>query len=300
MDVKKVKALLTAVEKGSLTSAAAELGYTQSGLTHMMNTLENELGLNLLVRSKSGVHLSPAGQELLPHIRTLVEAADTLESSADRLRMRDFSTLRLGTYSSIARQWLPSILAEFRCNCPDTDVTINVCPITDIYDGVKGDEFDCAITSYQEALCQGVKWIPLMDDALLAVLPGSWRTDKEAFPMQDFDGREFLMPSAGFDLDILPLFALAAGRVHPAIRYTNLDDASIVSMVEHGLGVSILSDLIMRDMTENVHAMPLEPPAWRSMGIIYGERKQNDKKVRRFVKCAQSVIARMYGKNKEK
>lgn len=299
MDVKKVSALLTAVEKGSLTSAAAELGYTQSGLTHMMNTLEAELGLNLLVRSKSGVHLSPAGQELLPHMHALVEASAALEGSADRLRMRDFSTLRLGTYSSIARQWLPSIMAEFRRNCPDTDVNIDVCPITEIYDGVRGDEFDCALASYQEALCQGVNWIPLMDDALLAVLPASWE-EMDRFPLQNFDGQEFLMPSAGFELDILPLFALAVGRVRPAIRYTNLDDGSIVSMVEHGLGVSILSDLIMRDMTEDVRKVPLDPPAWRSLGIIYGERKQNDKKVRRFVKCAQSTIARMYGKNEEK
>ena len=58
MDSKKVHALLLAIEKGSLTSAATELGYTQSGLTHMMNALEEELGLNLLVRSKNGVRLS--------------------------------------------------------------------------------------------------------------------------------------------------------------------------------------------------------------------------------------------------
>ena len=64
MDTKKVHALLLAVDRGSLTSAAAELGYTQSGLTHMMNALEDELGLNLLVRSKNGVRLSPAGQAL--------------------------------------------------------------------------------------------------------------------------------------------------------------------------------------------------------------------------------------------
>jgi DNA-binding transcriptional LysR family regulator len=48
MDSKKIAALLLAVEKGSLTSAATELGYTQSGLTHMMNALEQELGLNLI------------------------------------------------------------------------------------------------------------------------------------------------------------------------------------------------------------------------------------------------------------
>ena len=54
MDTKKTKALLLALEKGSLTAAAEELGYTQSGLTHMMNSLEDELGIRLLVRSKVG------------------------------------------------------------------------------------------------------------------------------------------------------------------------------------------------------------------------------------------------------
>ena len=62
MDTKKIAAMLAAVEKGSLTSAARELGYTQSGLTHMMNALEAELGLSLLVRSKNGVHL-PRGPD---------------------------------------------------------------------------------------------------------------------------------------------------------------------------------------------------------------------------------------------
>ena len=60
MDTKKIRALLTALDTGSLTAAAEELGYTQSGLTHMMNSLEDELGVKLLVRSKGGVRLSPA------------------------------------------------------------------------------------------------------------------------------------------------------------------------------------------------------------------------------------------------
>ena len=96
MDSKKVYALLAAIDRGSLTAAAAELGYTQSGLTHMMNSLEVELGLNLLVRSKSGVRLSPAGLELLPKMKDFLSAAEELEKDAERLRQRSFSSLRLG------------------------------------------------------------------------------------------------------------------------------------------------------------------------------------------------------------
>ena len=97
-----------------------------------MNALEDELGLNLLVRNKNGVHLSPAGQALHPYMRTLVDASDTLEQEAERLRQRNYSTLRLGAYSSVAASWLPLILAEFRRVDPDIDVTIEVGGILDI------------------------------------------------------------------------------------------------------------------------------------------------------------------------
>ena len=76
MDSKKLEALVTAVELGSFTQAAAQLGYTQSGMTHMMNSLEKELGFAVLVRSRSGVHLTAAGKYLLlaTHDRAEAEA----------------------------------------------------------------------------------------------------------------------------------------------------------------------------------------------------------------------------------
>lgn len=293
MDTKKVNAMLVSIDRGSLTAAAAELGYTQSGLTHMMNSLEDELGLNLLVRSKNGVHLSPAGQELLPEMRALIEASDALEKGAERLRQRNFSTLRLGAYTSVARQWLPAVLAEFRRTCPDTEVAIDVGGAT-IYDELKNDQLDCAIVSYQEALCQGLSWIPLRDDELAVILPENYEIQAEAFPVREFTGKEFFMPSAGFDLDISPVFNLGGEKILPRIRYTNLDDGAIVSMVEHGLGVSILSDLIMQDINSNVKVMHLSPPAYRRLGIVISERRQNEKNIKRFVRCAHTVISKMY------
>ena len=293
MDSKKVHALLLAIEKGSLTSAAAELGYTQSGLTHMMNALEEELGLNLLVRSKNGVRLSPAGLALKQKMQAFLDASLALEEEAGRLRQRSSSTLRLGAYSSVASRWLPAILASFRRVDPNTDVIIDVGGIPDIYEKLKSDQLDCAIVSYQEALCQGLNYIHLADDPLVAIVP---ETDDHLgyFPIADFAEQEFLMPSDGFDMDILPLFNHFMGKEQPRIRYTNLSDSAIVSMVEHNLGISLLSHLIMEDIHSSVQALPLDPPAFRRLGIAAGERQQNDKVIRRFVRCAQTVVGEMY------
>ena len=293
MDSKKISALLLAVEKGSLTSAAAELGYTQSGLTHMMNALEEELGLNLLVRSKNGVRLSPAGEALKPKMQALLASAQALEDEAAHLRQRSSSTLRLGAYSSVASRWLPAILAFFRNADPNTDVTIDVGGVPDIYEKLKSDQLDCAIVSYQESLCQGLNYTHLADDPLIAVVP---ETDEHSsiFPIADFGSQDFLMPSDGFDMDITPLFNRFLGREQPRIRYTNLSDSAIASMVEHKLGVSLLSELIMQDIHASVRTLPLDPPVYRKLGIAANDRRQNDKNVRRFIRCAQIVIGQMY------
>lgn len=296
MDSKKVHALLLAVDRGSLTSAAAELGYTQSGLTHMMNALEEELGLNLLIRSKNGVRLSPAGQALKPKMQSFMDASRALESEAEHLRQRSSSTLRLGAYSSVASRWLPAIVSSFRRVDPTTDVVIDVGGIPDIYEKLKTDQLDCAFVSYQESLCQGLCYIQLADDPLLAIVP---ETDDHLglFPVSDFADQEFLMPSDGFDMDIIPLLNRYIDGENPRIRYTNLSDSAIVSMVEHNLGISLLSDLIMQDIHSSVRALPLDPPAFRKLGIATSERQQNDKVIRRFIRCAQAVIGEVYSEH---
>lgn len=294
MDTKKMDAFLLAVERGSLTAAAEEMGYTQSGLTNMMNSLESELGLNLLVRSKSGVRLTPAGETLLPYMRSLQEENRRLHQAVDALHRRGADTLRLGAYTSVARQWLPAVLAEFRKECPDTDVPMQVGGIPDIYDKLRGDELDCAIVSYNETHCQGLHYVPLRDDPLVAILPGAYKPSAQAFPVTGFVGQEFLMPSAGFEADITPIFGQSVNKVAARVRYTNLDDAAIVSMVEHKLGVSILSELVVQDMPYNVRVLPLDPPACRHLGIAMAERKQNDRNIARFVHCARQVIQDMY------
>ena len=295
MDAKKVQALLAAVDLGSLTSAASELGYTQSGLTHMMNSLETELGLALLLRGKSGVRLSPAGQELLPELRSLADAADALDLAAEQLRQRSCSTLRLGAYSSIARHWVPQIMAEYRKVCPDTQVSLIMDGLVELYSAVRDDQLDCIMTSYDESLAQGFGWIPLWEDELVAVLPESFSLEGDVMPVERFDESQFLMPSQGADTYILPIFAASPRKIGPHMITTNLDDESIVSMVEHGLGVSLLSRLVVKGMSYQVKIVPISPKYFRSLGIIVSEKRMHDKNIRRLISCSQSIITAKYG-----
>ena len=78
MNIKKYEAFVRAVELGSLSKAAEELGYTQSGISHMMQSLEDEVGFPLMVRTSSGILPNTEGEMLLPTILQLLNTNGTL------------------------------------------------------------------------------------------------------------------------------------------------------------------------------------------------------------------------------
>ena len=100
METKKWEAMLAAVELGSFTRAAARLDLTQSGLTHMMNALEKETGFPLLVRDRSGVRLTAAGERLQPAIHELLEAAAHLKEQIAAQAGQQRESIRVAAYSS--------------------------------------------------------------------------------------------------------------------------------------------------------------------------------------------------------
>ena len=252
----------------------------------------NYLRLEILPRLKE---LNPrAPQHIATTARSLTALDDALEQAAERMRQHSFTTLRLGAYTSVARQWLPAILAAYRDICPDTDVAISMGDSVGTYEAVRNDKLDCAVVSYQPHLCQGLSWTHLRDDELVAILPADCGGDNGSYRVENFTGQHFLMPSSGFDLDILPALSAHGRKAAPIIRNTYMDDPSIVSMVEHKLGVSILSKLVMQSIDGNVNILPLDPPAYRKLGIITTPHHLNGKNVRRFIRCAQDTLAKLY------
>ena len=293
VDSKKLRAFLRAKELGSLTGAAEELNYTQSGMTHMMNALEKELGITLLHRGRNGIELTDAATQLLPQIKDFVAAAEALENSTAQRSGRSTPRIRVGAYTSMAQHWLPEIVRRFRQDFAAADIAIRMEGITELYSLLKDNELDCIFVSHHpELLNGGEEWLPLRNDELVAVLPEDYPVKGGLFSVHGFEGAEFLMPASDFALDINPVFS--AGGVHPKIRRTNLDDPAIISMVEHGLGLSILSELVMRGRQDKVIALPLTPPAYRELGIAYSSERSGSELLRSFIRYARATVMEIY------
>ena len=292
METKKWEAMLTAVEQGSFTRSAHRLGLTQSGLTHMMNSLEKEVGFPLLLRDRYGVRLTAAGERLLPAARELLQAGRRLDSAIAAQTSLKRENIRVAAYSSICMHWLPTIVQQFRWAFPDVSVDIRMGSVDEMYRWLQEDKVDLSFASRQDR--GQYSWVPLWDDPLLAILPMDCPAGSGGrFPVSAFSGKEFLMPSLGFDQDILSVFE--AHNVHPDIRNnTSVEDAAIVSMVEHGLGVSILSELVLEGLRMNVQALPLDPAACRPIGIAVASLEDATPIVRQFIAYSKRIVGELH------
>lgn len=114
MDIKKYEVLLAVVDKGSFIKAATELGYTQSGITYMMNSLEKECGFPLLQRSNKGITLTLEGEQIIPAIRKLVAMNQELEETFDAVKGLATGQVRIGCYPTLACAVMPQIMQIFR------------------------------------------------------------------------------------------------------------------------------------------------------------------------------------------
>ena len=291
MESKKLEALLMAVDLGSFTKAAEVLGYTQSGLTHMMNSLEKEVGFTLLERGRSGVRLTEEGERIAPAMREFLQANARLDSVIEQVASSRTEIIRVSAYASIAMHWLPGIIQRFREECPDVDVDIRMADHVDVpYELLAQGKMDAILVSPQD---EGqYEWVHLADDPMFAVLPKDFDTQgMTAFPLAAFEARDFIMPSQGFDKDIMRIFNRIG--VKPHILPTWVDDPTVISMVSHGLGVSMMTELTVRGRTDGVKLLPVEPASSRELGLAVRSLDAASDGLRHFIDCTKRVVAEM-------
>ena len=291
MESKKLEALLMAVDLGSFTKAAEVLGYTQSGLTHMMNSLEKEVGFTLLERGRSGVRLTEEGERIAPAVREFLQANARLDSVIEQVASSRTEIIRVSAYASIAMHWLPGIIQRFREECPDVDVDIRMADHVDApYELLAQGKMDAILVSPQD---EGqYEWVHLADDPMFAVLPRDFDTQgMTAFPLAAFEARDFIMPSQGFDKDIMRIFNRIG--VKPHILPTWVDDPTVISMVSHGLGVSMMTELTVRGRTDGVKLLPVEPASSRELGLAVRSLDAASDGLRHFIDCTKRVVAEM-------
>lgn len=266
----QLRAFVEVVERGSFTAAAKQLNLTQPAVTHQVQELERRLNVTLVERLGKRAHLTEAGEKLIDHARSLLEA-----DSVARVAMRRFADgwlerVRIGTSMTVLMYLLPPILRQLKTAHPQLEIRLKAGLTTTTLQMLKMNALDlglCAIPIEDPAF----ETVPLFRDELVAILPANvGPVPKKVTPA--FLSRCPLIlgnENSALRRAVTDWLAPAGPPPKPVMEFDNVE--AIKSLVAVGLGVSIVPSLSLGGghvPAANMIVAPLSPRAGRQVGLV--------------------------------
>lgn len=287
MDINKYLLFADVAETHNFTKSGERMGYTQPGVSHILKTLESELGFTLFIRTKQGVSLTPNAELILPLVRNLLAINENLDQTINSLNGLEKGRLKIATFASISIHWLPTIIHKFQQDYPGIDIDLMEGGTDDIVSWVENNVVDFGFLSKRHT--KSLEWISLYDDPLMAILPKDHPAPSgEPFPISEMFGKSFIISAVGTDYDVH--HALKETGIKPSIRFSSKDDHAIVSMVANDLGVSILPKLVIKDFEHQIKVLPLAPYYSRNLGIGVNSIDNMTPAATRFIEYTKEII----------
>ena len=292
METARCKAFLYSAETGSFSRAAEKLNYTPSGVSQLVTAMEEDMGFPLLHRSRKGVRLTESGERLLPAVRTFLQQESRIYQVAGEIRGLSIGEITIGTYPSISAHWLPQVIRSFQAKYPQIKINLMEGIQQEIREWLDGSKADLAFFSYIEPM--PYDWFPLAEDEMVAVLPREHSlAGADRYPLDRLGEEAFIMPALGRDVDVLHL--LEKNRLEPNIVFSTVENYAVLSMIENGLGMSVMNRLVTRKWDCDVAMLPLDPPEKLTLGIAVPAFDQAPPAVRRFVEYAVKQLSQAEG-----
>ena len=281
--IHKYLAYLKTIETGSITQAAAELGYTQSAVSRMIADLEEHWDVPLLTRNRSGIEISSEGTQLLPIIQSIVKGQEELNFAVGELHGLQSGLIRVGAFTSMATGWMPLMIKSFHETYPNIRFQIFNGEYNHIATWLRRGQIDCGFLALP---CSNeFNTTFLLRDSLTVILPPTHPLrDADCFPVSRLSSEDFISLKEEQDYEI-NLF-LEHLRQSPRIKFEVSSDFAILSMVECGLGISVVHDLILHPNRHGIVRKPLDEPYYRDIAIATNASAQPSTITRMFCEHA--------------
>ncbi len=280
MNLLKYMAFIKTVECGSFTKASEELNYSQSGISRMIRDLERAWKVSLLERDRSGVRLTTEGMKLLPYVKNICEEYQKLQMQVDEFNGLQSGLIRIGTFSSAATHWMPKIIEKFQKDYPGIEYELLLGEYTEIESWISDGHVDCGFLRLPTK--PEFETIELQKDEMLVVLPEDHPlADCDKFPVEALCNYPLILFEKTAKAETAEIFE--HNNLVPRVNYTTWDDYAIMAMVERGLGISILPELILKRISYHIVAKRLSVPVYRTIGLALRSQKTASLAVKRFL-----------------
>lgn len=242
----KLKTFLHAAEHLSFSKAARQLHLTQPTISHHIKALEVELNVELFERSGGSVHLTEAGQLLLPWVRKLIRQSNEMREILASMKKGVVGQLRIACSTTSGKYILPQLAARFRQRYPGIQVSIPTCTSERVALSLLEGEAHLGVVS-REIHGTGLESQVFFDDFISLIVPSGhpWVTRSSIEPEELLEESIIIRePTSGTHrvmLNELSKHDITPDDLNVFLELGNAE--AIVKTVAEGYGVAFVSTL---------------------------------------------------------
>ncbi len=285
MDRGKIKIFLYVIDSGSLTKAAAAYGYTTSGISHMMSSMEEEFGFPLLIRSRTGVKPTVNAEKIIPILRSQLSWDEQLQQTISEINGMNSGDITIAAYSSIASQWLPRVISRFHRDYPAIRIHLLEGVWQEVADYLAEHRADMGFYSYQNSI--KYHWVPLKKDRMVVLVPPDHPlAEKKSVGLAQLEQEQIIMPAYGMDIDVQNLFKGKSLKY----QFTTMENYSAFGLVEQGLGIMVTNELSTKVREIRARCIPLDPEASISLGVAFPPDARLTPAAAKFIEYTKFII----------
>lgn len=293
MSLIKYELLLSAIKHGSITAAAEEMGYTQSGVSHMINSLEDELGVKLIIRGRTGIKATPTGEILIPYISRVISENENFMQEVSDVTGLIKGKLTIGSFSTVSTFYLPEIISEFEKQYPNIDFELRTGTYEEIEKWITDREVDCGFVSLPTQ--SNLTTIPVIHDHLVVAVgkdyPHNFK-DKKVVSLDDLKNVDHILIDGKSDYDIMRLFADSYSELR--IKITTSDAYATVKMTENNLGVAVIPIHVIKEFKDSLDIYEIEEKHYRTLALAHLGKSQASPILKKFIEFISSKDAQDY------
>ncbi|MBF1999164.1 MAG: LysR family transcriptional regulator [Synechococcales cyanobacterium M58_A2018_015] len=292
LKLSQLRAFVAVAEHRNFSTAALELGVTQSTVSHAIATLEDALGVVLLVRGRHGALLTSTGEQILPEAQQILRLLEEIQKKASLDRGLQSGVVRVASVRSIATHLLPEVMMQFRQAFPRVSVAISE------FDHFTGVEL--ALRDGQADL--GLTLLPtppefqswkLLRDEFVALLPPQTLEPETPLNWDDLTRLPLIMTPASPPYEharaVIDHVMQFGYKLH--IAYEMKEDSTVIGMVKRGLGVTVMARLAAEPIPAEIQVRRLPVPLERTIGVAILANALLPKAVFMFIDVLKAVCA---------
>ncbi|MBE5397329.1 LysR family transcriptional regulator [Brevibacillus borstelensis] len=260
MTLAQLQVFIAVAEAKNFTKAAESLGFTQSAVSQMIQSLEKELGVPLFHRSRKGVATTNIGERMLQHAREMLRISSRMQQEAKAAQGIETGTLRIGSIHSVSNKILPGLIGSFRKLFPQVDIVLFEGEYEEVNSWISSSVVDVGFTTVPG---KDMESYTLATDRMVVVVPDDHPLRSEPYlTFSHIRDKCFIMPKDECIKKLLHTNGLAS-----TVAFEVRDVTTILAMVQEWVGVTIVPELYLPEMLPKVVPVPLSPTITRELVI---------------------------------